>query len=118
MVAHACAHAAVDLGQDLRQDSAALDVAQVAEESGKEGVSGSVGLNTHYRNLEDARKKRQRARRVEAMSLKLAGVSTAQIAERMGIKPDTVHAAILASGRGTCTPTLVPVRQNNASCQR
>jgi hypothetical protein len=53
-------------------------VAQVAEESGKEGVSGSVGLNTHYRTLEDARKKRQRARRVEAMSLKLAGVSTAK----------------------------------------
>jgi hypothetical protein len=63
------------------------DVAQVAEESGNAGVSGSVGLNTHYRDLEDARKRRQRARRIEAMSLKLAGVSTAQISERMGIQP-------------------------------
>jgi hypothetical protein len=63
------------------------DVAQVAEEAGNAGVSGSVGLNTHYRDLEDARKKRQRARRIEAMSLKLAGVSTAQISERMGIQP-------------------------------
>ena len=70
------------------------DVAKVAEESGNAGVSGSVGLNTHCRNLEDARKKQQRARRVEAMSLKLAGVSTAQIAERMGIQPDTVRKLI------------------------
>ena len=51
-------------------------------------------MNTHCRNLEDARKKQQRARRVEAMSLKLAGVSTAQIAERMGIQPDTVRKLI------------------------
>jgi DNA-directed RNA polymerase specialized sigma24 family protein len=70
------------------------EVAKVAEESGNEGVSGSVGLNTHYRNLEDARKKRQRARRIEALSLKLAGVSTAQIAERMGIAPDSVRKLI------------------------
>jgi transposase len=51
-------------------------------------------LSTHCRNLEDARKKRQRARRIEAMSLKLAGVSTAQIVERMGIRPDTVRKLI------------------------
>ncbi len=70
------------------------DVAQIAEESGNAGVSGSVGLNTHYRNLGDARKKLQRARRIEAMSLKLAGVSTSQIAERMGIQPDTVRKLI------------------------
>ena len=47
-----------------------------------------------YSNLEDARRAQQRARRVEALSLKLAGVSTAQIAERMGIKPDTVRKLI------------------------
>ncbi len=70
------------------------DVAQVAEESGNAGVSGSVGLNTHYRNLGDARKKLQRARRIEAMSLKLAGVSTAHIAQRMGIQPDSVRKLI------------------------
>jgi hypothetical protein len=29
------------------------DVAQVADESGNEGVSGSVGLNAHCRSLED-----------------------------------------------------------------
>jgi transposase len=70
------------------------EVAQVAEEAGNEGVSGSVGLNTHYRDLGDALKKRQRARRVEALSLKLSGFSTAQIAERMGIQPDTVRKLI------------------------
>jgi transposase len=42
-------------------------------------------------NIADARRKRQRARRIGALSLKLAGVSTAQIAERMGIQPDTVR---------------------------
>lgn len=70
------------------------DVAQVAEESGDVGVSGSVGLTTNDRSLQDARKKRQRARRIEAMSLKLAGVSTAQIAELMGIEPDSVRKLI------------------------
>lgn len=51
-----------------------------------------VGATQHrYSNIEDARKKRQRARRIEAMSLKLAGVSTA---ERMGIKPDSVRKLI------------------------
>src|SRR5215211_2508674 len=72
------------------------DVAQVAEQSGNEGVSGSTGSSAYRRhsNLEDARRKRQRARRVEALSLKLAGISTAQIAERMGIKPDTVRKLI------------------------
>jgi hypothetical protein len=39
----------------------------------------------------DARRKKQRARRVEALSLKLAGVSTARIAQRMGIAPDSVR---------------------------
>jgi hypothetical protein len=70
------------------------EVAQVAEEAGNEGVSGSVGLNTHYRDLGDALKKRQRARRIEALSLKLAGVSTAQSAERMCIAPDSVRKLI------------------------
>jgi transposase len=60
------------------------EVAQVAEAAGNEGVSGSTGLSAY-------RRARQRARRVEALSLKLAGVSTAQIAQRMGIKPDTVR---------------------------
>jgi transposase len=69
------------------------DVAQVAEAFGNEGASGSTASSAYRRhsNLEDARRKRQRARRVEALSLKLAGFSTAQIAERMGIKPDTVR---------------------------
>jgi transposase len=72
------------------------EVAQVAEESGNEGVSGSTGSSAHRRhaNLGDARRARQRARRAEALSLKLAGVSTAQIAERMGIQPDTVRKLI------------------------
>jgi transposase len=39
-------------------------------------------------------KKRQRARRIEALALKLAGVPTAQIAERMGIAPDSVRKLI------------------------
>ena len=69
------------------------EVAQVAEASGNDGVSGSTPSSAYRRhsNLEDARRTRQRARRVEALSLKLAGVSTAQIAQRMGIKPDTVR---------------------------
>lgn len=41
--------------------------------------------------MEGPRRTRQRARRVEALSLKRAGVSTTQIAQRMGIKPDTVR---------------------------
>ena len=40
------------------------DVAQVAEEPGTRACRGSVGLNTHYRNPEDAHEKRQRARRI------------------------------------------------------
>ena len=63
------------------------DVTRVAEElrAGNGGVS----------DLADARSKRQqRARRVEVLSLKLAGVSTAQIADRMGIQPDTVRKLI------------------------
>jgi transposase len=69
------------------------DVAQVAEAAGNGGVSGSTGPTAYRRhsNLGDARRARQRARRVEALSLKLAGVSTAQIAQRMGTKPDTVR---------------------------
>jgi transposase len=59
-------------------------------------VSGSTASIAYRRrsHLEDARRKRQRARRLEALSLKLAGVSTAQIAERMGIQPDTVRKLI------------------------
>jgi transposase len=68
------------------------EVAQVSEASGNEGVSGNIA--TRHSNIADARRKKQRARRIEAMSLKLAGVSTAQIAERMGIKPDTVRKLI------------------------
>jgi hypothetical protein len=72
------------------------DVAQVAEAAGNEGVSGSTGPSAYRRhsNLEGARRARQRARRIEAMSLKLAGFSTVQIAERMGIQPDTVRKLI------------------------
>jgi hypothetical protein len=65
------------------------EVAQVAEASGNEGVLGNVAAS--HSNIADARRKRQQARRVEALSLKLAGVSTAQIAERMGIAPDSVR---------------------------
>jgi transposase len=68
------------------------EVAQVAEASGNEDLSGNIAAR--HSNIADARKKQQRARRVEAMSLKLAGVSTAQIAERMGIQPDTVRKLI------------------------
>jgi hypothetical protein len=69
------------------------DVAKLAEEAGNGGVSGSTGSSADRRHsdLGDARRARQRARRVEALSLKLAGGSTAQIAERMGIQPDTVR---------------------------
>jgi DNA-binding CsgD family transcriptional regulator len=68
------------------------DVA-LPEAAGNEGVSGSTGPSAYRRhsNLEAARRARQRARRVEALSLKLAGVSTAQIAQRMGIAPDSVR---------------------------
>ena len=65
------------------------EVAHVAEAAGNEGVSGPVQRT--YSNIAGARRKRQRARRVEALCLKLAGVSTAPIAERMGIAPDTVR---------------------------
>ena len=68
------------------------EVAQLAEASGNEGVSGNIAAR--HSNIADARRKKQRARRIEAMSLKLAGVSTAQIAERMGIQPDTVRKLI------------------------
>src|SRR5215208_3653024 len=69
------------------------DVAKLAEEAGNGGVSGSTGSSAYrpHSNLGEARRARQRARRVEALSLKLAGVSTAQIAERMGIQPNTVR---------------------------
>src|SRR5829696_2027474 len=69
------------------------DVAKLAEEAGSEGVSGSTksSADRRHSNLGDAHRARQRARRVEALSLKLAGVSTAQIAERMGIQPDSVR---------------------------
>src|SRR5829696_4630995 len=72
------------------------DVAKLAEEAGSEGVSGSTksSADRRHSNLGDAHRARQRARRVEALSLKLAGVSTAQIAERMGIQPDTVRQLI------------------------
>ena len=60
------------------------DVAKVAEES---AIDASPGGTAQYANLEGGRRKRRRARRFEALSLKLAGVSTAQIAERMGAGP-------------------------------
>jgi transposase len=64
------------------------EVAQLSEAGGNDDV---VGATQHrYSNLEYVRRKRQLARRVEALSLKLAGVSTAQIAERMGIQLDSV----------------------------
>jgi hypothetical protein len=68
------------------------DVAQVAVAAGNEDVSGNIAAR--HSNIADARRKKQRARRIEAMSLKLAGVSTAQIAERMGIQPDSVRKLI------------------------
>jgi transposase len=68
------------------------DVAQVAEASGNDDVSRNIVAR--HSNIADARRKKQRARRIEALSLKLAGVSTAQIAERMGIQPDTVRKLI------------------------
>jgi DNA-directed RNA polymerase specialized sigma24 family protein len=68
------------------------EVAQISEAAGNDDV---VGVTRHrYSNIGDARRKRQQTRRVEAMSLKLAGVSTAQIAERMGIAPDSVRKLI------------------------
>src|SRR5829696_2172879 len=54
-------------------------------------ANGNDGGVSH---LADARSKRQqRARRIEALSLKLAGVSTAQIAERMGASLISIRAA-------------------------
>src|SRR5829696_10087018 len=54
-------------------------------------TNGNDGGVSH---LADARSKRQqRARRIEALSLKLAGVSTAQIAERMGASLISIRAA-------------------------
>ena len=68
------------------------EVAQVSEAAGNDDV---VGATRHrYSNIEDVRRKRQQARRVQALSLKLAGVSTAQIAERMGIQPRSVRELI------------------------
>jgi transposase len=68
------------------------EVAQMSEATGNDDV---VGVTRHrYSNIGDVRRKRQQTRRVEAMSLKLAGVSTAQIAERMGIAPDSVRKLI------------------------
>jgi transposase len=68
------------------------EVAQVAEASGNEDLSGNIAAR--HSSIADARRKKQRARRIEALSLKLAGVSTAQIAERMGIAPDSVRKLI------------------------
>src|SRR5215211_5847528 len=54
-------------------------------------ANGNDGGVSH---LADARSKRQqRTRRIEALSLKLAGVSTAQIAERMGASLISIRAA-------------------------
>ena len=64
----------------------------MAEACGNEDVTGNIPAR--HTNIADARRKKQRARRVEALSLKLAGVSTAQIAERMGIQPDIVRKLI------------------------
>ena len=68
------------------------EVAKLAEEFGNEASEG--GIEHSYSNIRDARRERQRARRIEALSLKLAGVSTAQIADRVGIQPDTVRKLI------------------------
>jgi DNA-binding CsgD family transcriptional regulator len=58
------------------------------EEAGLEPVDGNPAL------LDDARKKRQEARRVEAMSLVIAGLTYEQIAERMKISPSGVRALV------------------------
>ena len=77
---------------DVRAHPILTDVAKVAEEAGKGGVrKHRSSADRRHSDLGDARRARQRARRVEALSLKLAGVSTAQTAERMGIRPDTVR---------------------------
>lgn len=56
------------------------DVAQVAESVDLTGPVGPV-----HRNLDDARRKKEQVRRIEAVSLKLAGLSYEQIGERLGI---------------------------------
>lgn len=42
-------------------------------------------------NLDERRKRRAQARRVEALSLRLAGLTYEQIAEKLGIAPDGVR---------------------------
>jgi transposase len=65
------------------------DVAEIAEASGNEGVQGHTQRPTS--SLDAVRRARQRARRVEAVSLRLAGISTEAIAERMGISRNGVQ---------------------------
>lgn len=70
-----------------RSDLAA-EVSKVLEEAGLESVKGGPGL------LDDARKAKQEARRIEAMSLTMAGLSADQIATRMNITPGAVRALV------------------------
>ena len=65
------------------------DVAEIAEAAGNESARGHTQRPTS--TLDDVRRKRQRARRIEAVTLKLAGISTEAIAERMGISRSGVH---------------------------
>ena len=62
--------AKVGQGPTVRESRAELPREQHlnrAEESGNEGLSGSVGLNTYPGTWRNARRKRQRARRIQAL---------------------------------------------------
>lgn len=58
------------------------------EEAGLETVPGGTAM------LDDARRKKQEARRVEAMSLMIAGLTPEQIGERMGISASGVKSLV------------------------
>src|SRR6478735_307751 len=58
------------------------------EEAGLETVPGGTAL------LDDARRKKQEARRIEAMSLTIAGLTPEQIGERLGISASGVKALV------------------------
>lgn len=71
-----------------KRSDLAAEVSKVLDEVGLEPVNGNPAL------LDDARKKRQEARRIEAMSLMLAGLSPEQIGQRMGITATAVNALV------------------------
>ena len=58
------------------------------EEAGLEPVGGKTSV------LDDARRKRQEARRIEAMSLLIAGLTPDQIGEKMQISASAVKALV------------------------